>query len=219
MRTWTGTEAPLQPGVGEVNILDLVMHMGRESRWGGFGSTEWKVGHHTHLTVLLWLKAGYPADKLAYIWAHDAHESYTGDIPSPVKRLLGEGVKNLEAHLDERIREALSLPPPDEDTLKRIKICDLAAMVIEAPLFGPPFASGGSKKTPTQGYGTHGPVIFDHPEIPTDLRAEVVWLVERAIPDLAKIVRRRNGPACATCGGTRRTRNALDFTIDCPDCE
>lgn len=192
MRTWSGRRAPLQEGVGEVNILDLVMHMGRESRWGGFGSTEYKVLHHTALVTMLWLKGGFPREGLPYVFVHDHHESYTGDIPSPVKKLMGDGIKVLEKFLDGRIYAALGLPPPDEKTLHYVKLCDLAAMVIEAPLFGPPLAPDGGG-VPTDGYLKHGPRVFDHPDIPTELRAEVVALVQKAVPDLEQVIYNRVG--------------------------
>jgi hypothetical protein len=192
MRTWTGTEAPLAEGVGEVNILDLAMHMGREARWGGFGDTEYTVLHHTTLVTLLWLRGGFPREGLAYVFAHDLHESYTGDIPSPVKKVMGDGVKKLEKHLDGRVYEALGLPLPDAATLRFVKLCDLAAMVIEAPLFGPPLASGGSGvarggDAPADFTGT----VWDHPDIPSEFRPDVIALVRKAMPDLPTVIANR----------------------------
>lgn len=189
MRTWTGTEAPLVEGTGEVNILDLVMHSGREARWGGFGDTEYTVLHHTALVTLLWLKGGFPLDRMAYVFAHDLHESYTGDIPSPVKKVMGDGIKKLEKHLDGQVFKALGLIPPDEATLRYVKLCDLAAMVIEAPLFGPPLAPGGSGVARGGAPGkdfTH--TVYDHPDVPSEYRAEVIELVRKALPDLPTVL-------------------------------
>lgn len=181
MTTWTGSESPLKEGIGEVNILDLVMHMGRESRWGGVGSREYKVGHHSRLVSLIWIKAGFPLDKLVYAQIHDDHESYTGDIPRPVKRLLGDKIKELERHLDGRIYAFLGIPPPDAETLRLIKICDNVAMTIEAPLFGPPGAAGSYKGS-----------VFLNPDVPEELVEPVRQLTEKIIPDFDAVIRRRN---------------------------
>ena len=193
MRTWTGSNAPLREDVGTVNILDLVMHTGRESRWGGLGSTEYKVIHHLQLVSLLWLKGGFPREGLAYVMAHDFHEAYTGDITSPVKRLMGEGIKLLEKYLDGRIWESLGLPPPSAEVLRYVKLCDLAALVIEAPLFGPPNSPGGDvgNPTPTPLTPEEAASPFYHPDVPLDLKHEVAKLIEKAIPDLALVFKAR----------------------------
>lgn len=181
MTTWTGSNAPLQEGVGEVNILDLVMHMGRESRWGGVGSKEYKVGHHSRLVSLIWVKAGFPLDKLIYAQIHDDHESYTGDIPTPVKRLLGEKILELQGHIDARIYQFLGLPPPDAETRRMIKLCDAVALTIEAPLFGPPLAAG-------QYQGS----FFLNPDVAPELKQAARELTEKIIPDFDAVIRRRS---------------------------
>lgn len=191
MRTWTGSLAPLGENVGKVDLLDLVMHAGRESRWGGWGSTEYKVIHHTTLVTLLWIKAGYPREGLPYVFAHDLHECYTGDIPSPVKRLLG--AKELEKMLDGRIYETLNLPPPDAETLRYVRICDLAALVLEAPLFGPPGAASGDKTNPksTPLTPAQNDSPYYHPDVPKDLQEPVADLLRLAFPNLAAIYKAR----------------------------
>jgi hypothetical protein len=193
MRTWTGSVAPLQDDLGSVNILDLVMHTGRECRWGGFGSLEYKVIHHLQFVCLIWLKGGFPPEGLAYALGHDFHEAYTGDIPSPVKRVMGEGVKLLEKYLDRRIHESLGLPPPSAEILRYVKLCDLAALIIEAPLFGPPSAPGGDGGNPDKIALTPEEAFspFYHPDVPLDLKHEVARLVEKAIPDLAAVYKAR----------------------------
>lgn len=182
MKTWTGSEAPLEIGTGTVNILDLVVHSGRELRWGGFGATDWTVLHHTALVTFIWMKAGFPAAGLPYIFLHDMHESYTGDIPSPVKRHLGGGIKELERRLDHRIRKELDLPAPDDETIHRVKLCDYAALSIEAPLFGPPGASEGETATRM--------VVDPNPEV-VQFREEVDALVKKVLPDFELILHRR----------------------------
>jgi hypothetical protein len=145
MRTWSGELAPLEAGVGKVQPLDLVVQLGRQRRFGGWGDPEWTVLHHSKLCALLWLIAGYPASEVVYVLIHDDHEGVMGgDMPAPVKRRLrelSEGVDpigKLEASIDERIRERLKLPEPSVEVLARIKVVDQAALVMEAMVFGPP---------------------------------------------------------------------------------
>lgn len=138
MKTWTGSTAPFLPG-GEVNLLDIVVHLGRERRWGGFGSQEWTVLHHSMLVSTLWLSAGFPKEDLAYVMMHDFHEYILGDIPTPVKKLF-QGVQAVELGIDMQIREKLRLEPMSPETARRVRICDLAALSVEASLFGPPHA-------------------------------------------------------------------------------
>ena len=161
MRTWTGNEAPVVDKGGSVHILDLVVHLGRERRWGGWGSQEWTVLHHSMLVALIWMKGGFPPEKLGHVLLHDAHEAYTGDIPSPIKKLMGSGVGAFEGQLDTLIYAALDLPLMDAETKRMVKLCDLAALVIEAPLFGPPRAAA---------------------DVPPEYEAEVTALVRKAVP-------------------------------------
>lgn len=189
MKTWTGSDAPLRDGIGQVNILDLVMHTGREARWGGFGSREYKVQHHLQLVSLIWLKAGFPREGLAYVMVHDHHEAYTGDLPSPLKRLVGDDLKKLEAYLDVRIYEAFGLPQPDEATRRLVKLCDLAALVIEAPLFGPPGSTDGDVGNPSPSTKAFG--VFSYPDVPMEYAVEVANLVRKVMPDFEKVIAAR----------------------------
>jgi HD domain len=171
MRTWTGSMAPFGPQSEPVNILDLVVHLGRERRWGGFGSQEYTVLHHSMLVSLIWLRAGYPLEGLAQILMHDFPEAYTGDIPSPVKAEMGDGIKKLEAHIDTAIRAVLR-PGALTDELKHlVRLCDQAALVIESHFFAPPRTE----------------IVWDDPE-----HAKAVnRLVKTAVPDLDSIIAAR----------------------------
>ena len=70
---------------------------------------------------------------------HDAHEAYTGDIPSPVKRIpeLHSTFKVIEARLDEAIRTKFTLVEPTEHEKMFIKHCDKLAQSIEGYQFMP----------------------------------------------------------------------------------
>lgn len=183
MKTFSGLEAPLAPGVGQVSLIDLVVQLGRERRFNNAGSLEWTVLHHSFLVALLWIRGGFPPDEVAFALLHDAHEAYTGDIPGPVKAAirranppsagLTDPIRSLEATLDSRIREELAFlfQDPSDQYARRLKICDLAALVVEGVIFGAP--------------GCDCTV-----DVPETLSTEVYELIETALPDLSETVDR-----------------------------
>lgn len=142
MRTWTGQLSPL-PNAGNAGIvcpMDIVMLLGRESRFGGNGDQEFTVLHHSVLVAMLWTIAGFPREDLIYALSHDFHEAYTGDIPSPIKRVtpeVREAIHGVEAMLDGKIYNFLGIEPPSELTKKRVKLCDRASLIIESMITGP----------------------------------------------------------------------------------
>jgi 5'-deoxynucleotidase YfbR-like HD superfamily hydrolase len=144
MKTWTGVHAPIE-GDGEVNILDLIIQLGRQLRFNGFGDKEYTVLHHSMLVSLIWLRMGYDPAKLVYVLVHDCHEAYTGDIPSPIKTAIGNlvgdvenPISQLEEQIDKRILQHLNLPEPDDDIRMKVRTCDKLALLLESWFFGPP---------------------------------------------------------------------------------
>lgn len=151
MRTYLGLKAP--PNGDPISIIDIVMHLGRLRRWGGWADPEYTVLHHTVLVTLLWLAVEFPHDELAWIFCHDLHEFITTDLPGPVKKLIREGcavraqgitnlgdpLGDIEKTLDYEIGEALTVEqPPLPGAKDRIHLVDKAAQLLEATLFGPP---------------------------------------------------------------------------------
>ena len=70
---------------------------------------------------------------------HDGHEAYTGDIPSPIKRIpeLTETLKLMEMKLDHAIRTKFELEELTECEKILIKYSDKLAQAIEAYQFMP----------------------------------------------------------------------------------
>jgi hypothetical protein len=136
MKTFLGNDAPLPDNDNPASAIDLVVHLGRERRFGGWGDPNWTVLHHSMLVSLLWLKA-YGPQGVQHALLHDAHEYITGDLPSPVKQFMGhEQVKLLEGFLDDRVREMAGFDEPDASDKHRVKMVDQAALIIEAYYFG-----------------------------------------------------------------------------------
>jgi len=136
MKTFLGNDAPLPDTDNPANAIDLVVHLGRTKRFGGWGNPEWTVLHHSMLVSLLWLRA-YGPEGMHHALLHDAHEYITGDIPSPVKQFMGhEQVKMLEGELDDRVYGALNCARPTGEHPTLVKLVDQAALIIEAYYFG-----------------------------------------------------------------------------------
>lgn len=173
MRTWSGVHAPLTKGEGDVNILDLVVHLGRTARFGGVGDPEWTVLHHSMLCTLIAYRLGWQ-DVAGYALLHDAHEAYIGDIPTPVKDAIGrDAVRTVERAVDSRINDHLGLTAPDAAIRKRIRQCDQIALLIESVLFGPLDCD-----------------LLD--TVPPDERAAAVALCEKVLPGFQAIARRKS---------------------------
>jgi 5'-deoxynucleotidase YfbR-like HD superfamily hydrolase len=70
---------------------------------------------------------------------HDAAEIYTGDWPSPVKRIpkLRPIIKQIEAGLMTAVYKAMTLEPPTPEEEALIKKADKIAQKIEAHAFMP----------------------------------------------------------------------------------
>jgi hypothetical protein len=103
---------------------------------------------------------------------HDAHEAYTKDVPTPMKQVLGkEKIEEVQGQIDDIIRKALgSFQRPSKRTLERVRLCDAAALVIEAPFFGPPEA---------------------YEVIVANSKPEVLKLIKKVMPDFEDTIRRR----------------------------
>lgn len=138
MKTFLGNIAPLPgSGVDKAHPVDIVFHLGRTRRFGGWAHPEWSVLHHSTLVAMLYMR-NFGLHGVEHALLHDAHEYVTGDIPTPVKKLLGvEQAAALEKHLDEVVYRSLDIP---RESFERcdlwVKACDLAALIIEAYHFG-----------------------------------------------------------------------------------
>ena len=177
MLCWSGSHDPLDPK-GGVNLLDVVMGMGREGRFGRFGNNEWTVLHHSFFVFLIYIKL-FGRVGSEYAALHDAHEAYHGDIPAPVKRYLrdrsegSDALADVEHEYDAAIARFLEISMVGESGTDRwfaarIKVCDRVALVIEARLFGPPGSSCWS-------------------DIPDENKPEVRNMVFAVMPDFERV--------------------------------
>lgn len=86
------------------DINDIALALSRQPRYGGHGKFFYSVAQHSIYAALV----ASPEAKLVALM-HDAHEAYTGDIPGPLKELLGQRIIRIEARLERAIYEGLGL--------------------------------------------------------------------------------------------------------------
>ena len=63
---------------------------------------------------------------------HDAHEAYTGDVSTPVKKCLGDSWRDFERSIQYAVRERFGLPYEDPEA---VKLLDAQACLSEASFF------------------------------------------------------------------------------------
>ena len=128
-------------GVEGIYLDDICRTLYGQKRFLGRTSRPYSVLEHS-IFVNEILKLEYPERLAAQpelslgALLHDATEAYTGDMPTPVKRLIGPQYGRLERRLARRVYRALDVPPwVVGSTL--VKTCDEMAALLEIQAFLP----------------------------------------------------------------------------------
>ena len=150
LETVTGQLVDIQnPDPSTINIEDIAWGLSRMPRFCGHTITivPYSVAQHSMFVAdeVKSMLGQYPNinnssdyyDILLKALLHDAAEVYTGDLPSPMKRIpeLRPIIKQIEAGLDKAIYEAFNLTPMTQGEVELIKSADLIAQKIEAHAF------------------------------------------------------------------------------------
>ncbi len=109
----------MDPKPETISPGDIAGSLALQCRWGGHTKSFFSVAQHcvhvAEVVVLLAQTEGYPDELVSKLRIaavlHDAHEAYTGDISTPVKRVLGPAVADLERRLDSAIAERFGIDP------------------------------------------------------------------------------------------------------------
>ena len=129
------------PSVENITLEDVAHALANICRYGGHCSTFYSVAEHAVFVSKRLERKGYPRNTQIMGLHHDDSEAYLGDIPRPMKPLLGKAYERMTDRMDQVIIDALGLPEPAggfHDPL--IKDADNWALFVEAKYLLP---SGG----------------------------------------------------------------------------
>lgn len=134
--TYTGARVDEIGGSGVPTVTDIAVHCGRIPRFIGATAVWWPVLLHLFVVQRLVSEAGGNAAAQLEALFHDAHESVTGDIPSPFKP---KALSKLQHEMDQRMRTHYGIPKPSSEVAALVKEADTVALLAEAVLVGPPY--------------------------------------------------------------------------------
>lgn len=88
----------LSPAESDYTLEGIVRTLARTPRWGGRVAPgyEWTVLDHSELVAALVRDTGGTEHEQKLAFMHDFAEAFLGDVPTPLKRLLGDNYKRLE---------------------------------------------------------------------------------------------------------------------------
>ncbi|KJS38010.1 MAG: phosphohydrolase [Rhodospirillaceae bacterium BRH_c57] len=127
----------IEPSPFDVEITDIARGLARNTRWNGqtVGDHAWSVAQHSVFVadILDGFRPRPPAWVRLAGLLHDGSEYVTHDLITPLKSVVGDVFKEVEARLMEAIHLRFGLPPRlDPDIKALIKKADLIAGATEA---------------------------------------------------------------------------------------
>ena len=114
----------------EIDVTHIISRLMRDKRFSG-NEKALTLWQHSALVEQLVERAGEPHHVQDWAFHHDFHEGITGDIPTPIKRLLGPAIKDIERAFDKAICEACGIDYPTDETREIVKKYDAIAAAIE----------------------------------------------------------------------------------------
>lgn len=106
-----------RPSPLDVDIHDIAHSLALQNRFNGHTIVPYSVAQHCVLVSrIVEQRAGeYPAPEIPINepllgLLHDAHEAYTGDLVSPVKRLISNAWQIVEDNAESAVQMAFALP-------------------------------------------------------------------------------------------------------------
>jgi uncharacterized protein len=113
-----------------IDMDDIIHSLPRINRFIGHSGRAYSVAEHTLWCWLMAKKLGYSTRLILLTLIHDFSEAYTGDCPTPLKRLLPE-FKVIEGKFEVAISEYLKVAPATEEEHKLVKRIDSTMLAIE----------------------------------------------------------------------------------------
>lgn len=98
-----------EPDPATIHLEDIAHALAHTCRYGGHCKRFYSVAEHSVLCSRRAEEEGLSNRRQRAALHHDDAEAYLGDIPRPMKPLLGVGYRRLTSRMDEAILEALRL--------------------------------------------------------------------------------------------------------------
>lgn len=133
----------LDPDPATVAVEDVARALSNTCRFGGHTARFYSVAEHALLVRHLVVNEAGRPDLALPALHHDSHEAYLGDIPTPLKGVLGYFVDEMAARIDRVIADALGF---DVEGLHDPVIADAdeRALRLEAAVLKPSRGIGGA---------------------------------------------------------------------------
>ncbi len=147
------------PDPDRIELEDIAHALGNICRYGGHCERFYSVAEHAVFVSIRVERQGFSKILQLAALHHDDSEAYLGDIPRPLKPLLGTSYGELTTQMDDSVVEALGLPfNADEFHHSAIKNADDWAVFVEA-----------RNLMTSRGFGWTG-----HPDKDTEIPSKIV---------------------------------------------
>lgn len=119
----------LAPIMSPIKMRSIANHLDLINRFNGGTVLPISVLQHSlHVAHLMGARCGLAGARLGLM--HDAHEAYTGDMPTPIKRCMGPAWEAFELPWQERVLTYFGIEVTAE-LLAQLKHCDAIALATE----------------------------------------------------------------------------------------
>ena len=119
------------PKAETIRLEDIAHALSQTCRYGGHSARFQSVAEHAVFVSRRLERQGYATDVCLAGLHHDDSEAYLGDIPRPMKKLLGKSYRVLTQRMDKQIGIALGLDP-ELWHCESVKQADNWALFVEA---------------------------------------------------------------------------------------
>ena len=177
----------LDPSPFDIEVEDIAHGLARVARWSGqtAGEHVFSVAQHSLLVEAIGaaMEPGLDGPARLGFLLHDAPEYVIGDMITPLKAMVGDSYKVVEARLLEAIRLRFGLPArPAADLARLIKRADRIAAHAEAVRL-----AGFSRREADE--------VFGRPELSAEIHADLLtpWPSGRAQAEFHESMRRLGG--------------------------
>lgn len=120
-----------QSAFNTFDIFDIASSLAKINRFTGHTTRPYSVAEHSLLCANIAEQLGLSLHVQLAALMHDAHEAYTGDCTSPVKRALGQPWHNFEEAIAYQLRRKLGLADTFATHRSAIRHIDLTALATE----------------------------------------------------------------------------------------